>query len=738
MTKPVVFFEGTDTSGSIGLWETDGTAAGTLEVAVADAATGGLFAGDIPADFTQFGQIVLFTGTDAAGDQGLWETDGTAAGTTEIAVDGADSYGVRNAAFGQGGFAVLGDTAYFQGEDADGIYGLWSTQGSTATTQDVAVAGAENTGLAPSELTSFDGGTEILFAGFDQSIWQQLFLITASGVSEVADPDANGDFQVGLSSGFASLGNAVVFDASDTSDTAGGLWVSDGTSAGTQRIGPDAAYSDDLGIAPNFITSVGSIALFAGEAFSFGAPVREDLWVTGGTTASTTDLPAAGANAAGLLAGVTPDFTRLNATQILFVGNDAAGDLGLWSTDGTAAGTSEISVAGAFASGLFAADGTMVPEPRFTVLDGQMLFYGLDADGNEGLWTTDGTSAGTTEIAVVDANVNGVAPGDLATVNIACFAAGTRLLTERGEVPVERLAVGDRLRTHAGPLAPVRWLGRQRVACRRHPRPDQVWPVRVRAHAFADGQPHRDLLLSPDHALFVDGVLIPVRYLLNGRTVTQERRDAVTYWHVELPRHDVLLAEGLPAESYLDTGNRGAFANGGGATALQPALSRRIWATQSCAPLVTAGPRLAAAKRCLLARARGLGHATTAEPALTVLADGGALRAAMDGHCWRVRLPAGTTQARLVSRTWAPADMQPDASDTRTLGVAIGRLWLDRREVGLDSPGLGRGWHAPEPGWRWTDGDGTLAVAGMRELEFEVAMTGRYWQGPATGHGRAA
>jgi hypothetical protein len=58
-------------------------------------------------------------------------------------------------------------------------------------------------------------------------------------------------------------------------------------------------------------------------------------------------------------------------------------------------------------------------------------------------------------------------------------------------------------------------------------------------------------------------VLIPIRYLVNGASVVQELFGTVTYWHVEVHRHEVLLAEGLPAESYLDTGNRSAFANGG-------------------------------------------------------------------------------------------------------------------------------------------------------------------------------
>jgi len=148
----------------------------------------------------------------------------------------------------------------------------------------------------------------------------------------------------------------------------------------------------------------------------------------------------------------------------------------------------------------------------------------------------------------------------VAVSSIPCFAAGTRLLTVRGEVPVESLRVGDLLPAmHGARVRPVVWLGHRRVDCHRHPRPWDVQPVRIEAGAFAPGVPHRDLLLSPDHAVLVGEVLIPVRYLINGATIAQVEMDAVTYWHVELPRHEVLLAEGLTCESYLDTGNRFTF-----------------------------------------------------------------------------------------------------------------------------------------------------------------------------------
>ena len=195
--------------------------------------------------------------------------------------------------------------------------------------------------------------------------------------------------------------------------------------------------------------------------------------------------------------------------------------------------------------------------------------------------------------------LNGTAP--------PCYAAGTRIATERGAVAVEHLCVGDRAILAGGGTAPVTWLGHRRVDCRRHPRPEDVRPVRIAAHAFGLGRPQRDVLLSPDHAVFVDGVLIPVRYLLNDATVRQEAVDAVTYWHVELPAHDVLLAEGLPAESYLDTGNRAAFVEGGAVVTAHPDFARAVWHGKGCAPLVTEGPVRERVYRRLIAQALALG-----------------------------------------------------------------------------------------------------------------------------------
>jgi hypothetical protein len=142
---------------------------------------------------------------------------------------------------------------------------------------------------------------------------------------------------------------------------------------------------------------------------------------------------------------------------------------------------------------------------------------------------------------------------------ITCFAAGTRIMTCDGPAAVENLQVGDLLQTISGALQPIVWVGVRTVRCTGHAQPARVMPVRVAADAFGPGLPSSDLYLSPEHAVFAEGVMIPVHALVNGATIRQVAVEQVSYYHVELPQHDVLLAEGLPAESYLDTGNRHAL-----------------------------------------------------------------------------------------------------------------------------------------------------------------------------------
>jgi len=381
-------------------------------------------------------------------------------------------------------------------------------------------------------------------------------------------------------------------------------------------------------------------------------------------------------------------------------------------------------------------------------------------DGNNPIW-----SAGTLTLTGINAqagktltlNVAGsygggavfsaVPDGSGGTdIGVSCFAAGTRILTGRGERAVETLRPGMLVPGRAGTMLRIRWVGHRRIAPGRHKRPQEVQPVRVRAGAFGDGLPRRDLRLSPDHAVYLPGppaALVPVHTLLNGVSVVQESVRSITYYHVELETaqretgqgetvHDVLLAEGLATESYLDTGNRAAFAGGGPALALHPDFSRSVWQARGLAALHLTGPEVVALRRRLLDRARGFGHARTEDPDLHVLADGARLPARVRSRLHLVvDAPAGLL--RLASRTAVPALVRADDTDPRALGVAVARVTLDGTTLPLDDAAFEAGFYPIErdaaagAGWRWTDGDARLRLRRPGRLAVSLAMTLPYW-----------
>ncbi|MDJ0628932.1 MAG: Hint domain-containing protein [Rhodobacter sp.] len=146
---------------------------------------------------------------------------------------------------------------------------------------------------------------------------------------------------------------------------------------------------------------------------------------------------------------------------------------------------------------------------------------------------------------------------------LACFAAGTLIATDTGETAVEALKIGDTILTETGSLAAVKWVGRQTV--------HQLFsgphaqPVRIRAGALGGGLPHSDLTVTADHGMLVDGLVINASALVNHDTIdfvpVSELPGKVTYYHVETENHDVIFANGAPAETFIDYAGRQAFTN---------------------------------------------------------------------------------------------------------------------------------------------------------------------------------
>jgi T5SS/PEP-CTERM-associated repeat protein len=316
-----------------------------------------------------------------------------------------------------------------------------------------------------------------------------------------------------------------------------------------------------------------------------------------------------------------------------------------------------------------------------------------------------------------------------------CYCRGTLILTTDGEVPVEKLAVGDKVVTVSGEECPIKWIGHRLLDTRRHPDPTSVWPICVSAGAFGENKPSRDLWLSPGHNIAAEGVLMPIKVLQNGKTIVQQQRATVEYWHIELDQHDIILAEGLPAESYLDTGNRTGFVNGGAFIEAHPDFEPKHWAA-TCVPLVQEGPEVARTKTLLLEQLKALGYVTTSAADVHVIADGTRIDPIeLGAKRFAFTLPATSSDIRLRSRTFIPAHTSAASTDTRSLGLCVKRLQIDGEEISLDDQiVLGDGWndlerHPSVNDQRWTVGN-TPLPANARLIVIDLAGPGHYWQEP--------
>ena len=188
-----------------------------------------------------------------------------------------------------------------------------------------------------------------------------------------------------------------------------------------------------------------------------------------------------------------------------------------------------------------------------------------------------------------------------------CFVEGTRILTTKGEVAVEALSIGDVVITPEGEELAIGWIGRREVDVGRALKPELVRPVVIEAGALGEGTPVRDLWLSPDHALLIEGVLVQARDLVNWANIRQAQGGGrVVYYHVELSEHAAMFAEGAAVESFLDTGHKALFDNEPGQVMAPVALMLSARAQNSFAPLVTEGAKLADIRRKIAARQVGI------------------------------------------------------------------------------------------------------------------------------------
>ena len=248
-----------------------------------------------------------------------------------------------------------------------------------------------------------------------------------------------------------------------------------------------------------------------------------------------------------------------------------------------------------------------------------------------------------------------------------CFCRGTRIRTPGGDRPVETLRIGDLVTTAGGEALALKWIGRRSYRDWLAMGNPHVQPILFKAGALAERVPARDLYVSPEHAMFVDGMLVPACHLVNGVSILKmSGLEEIEYFHLEFDRHIVILAEGAAAESFVDDDSRMLFHNADEYRRLYPDEPPRQ--AEFCAPRVESGPALETLRRRLAARAARL------RP------DRKAAAAARRGYVDRA--------TRALVEGWAQGD-GPVRLAILVNGAVVGETLADRARADLRSNGLG-------------------------------------------------
>ena len=344
---------------------------------------------------TDLNGSLVFSGYDGgSGFQGteLFRSDGTAAGTTVLA-------GIE----GLGPFTVIGNTAYFEGEDADSPnFELFKTNGTAAGTTRIDPGGSL---WNPTDLTDFNG--TLFFNGYDPAhgaeLWRSDGTVAGTVLVKDINPDGNGSNPGNLT----NVNGTLFFTASDGTSGGFGLWKSDGTAASTVFIKTFRGLSE--------LTNINGKLFFGADDGSHGA----ELWTSDGTANGTKmvkDLYSGSTTVQDHYYGhfhfkipnsSSPNnLVNVNGT-LFFIAYEPTHGSEVWKSDGTAKGT-------VLVADIYPRAGSSTPGALMNV-NGTLYFNADNGAGRE-LWKSDGTAAGT--VMVKDISPGGSSyPGNFTNAN---------------------------------------------------------------------------------------------------------------------------------------------------------------------------------------------------------------------------------------------------------------------------------------------------------------------------------
>jgi Hint domain len=374
----------------------------------------------------------------------------------------------------------------------------------------------------------------------------------------------------------------------------GGILKNAGTISGGAAVTTRGHFSGTPGDAVQFGSAVGTLYVDPGAMFSgnvvANSSVDDTLVLTGTQSGGT---------------GITLG-TQFTGFQTLDFYSGAQ-----WTVDvGAGAATSHTLGIEGFASGdtidITNQDPTQVADDFGATATGSGTLVFKGSDNPTFTYASDGTATFTSDFSgkyfILTANGQGT---DVTISDTPCFRRGTHILSECGEVTAESLKIGDRVATLSGVMRPIRWIGRRNYSGEATTGDSRVLPIRIRAGALGEALPKRDLWVSPEHAMYVDGMLIPAAALVNGESIIQEDAvDELTYIHLEFDGHTVIFAEGAPSESFVDDDSRQMFDNAAEYARLYPDSTREP--VRFCAPRVEQGWELEAVRQRLERRASAM------------------------------------------------------------------------------------------------------------------------------------
>lgn len=312
---------------------------------------------------------------------------------------------------------------------------------------------------------------------------------------------------------------------------------------------------------------------------------------------------------------------------------------------------------------------------------------------------------------------------------VGCFLAGTMIKTVNGSIAVEDLKIGDQIFTYHDQqnICSVTWVGYRDFNVRTDLSSEDAagYPVKIVKDAIAEGVPCKDLLVTPEHSILLQGQFIPVRMLVNGSSIFYDRSiTSYTFYHIETEEHSVISANNVLTESYLDTGNRHYFSFDNNVTSI--ANKKKEWNKDSAAPLVTTRDIVEPIFIQLKERAVVLGYQLTPEDILTtedsdlhLLTDTGEILypISQNKEKYIFKISKQVVRVRLISRVSCQSQsIGPFVDDRRYLGVLVGKVTLFEKSKSFSitehyQAVQLQGWDVQEKALcRWTNGDAYLTI----------------------------